>query len=116
MASAAGAWFSPHTRAQLANAKLKSAPNTPKHAKTHQNQVVFIESICNDEVLVQRNIVAIHQSSPEFEEKTEGEVGRDVRSRIKLYQRIYQVLCVYECVLCVLLMVLESLAGYDDMW
>lgn len=52
--------------------------------------MVFIESICNDEVLVKRNIVA-QQTSPEYEEKSEGEVERDVRSRIELYKRIYQV-------------------------
>eukprot|EP00752_Nemacystus_decipiens_P014769 g13148.t1 len=52
--------------------------------------VVFIESICNDEVLVQRNIVAIQQSSPEYKEKSAREVEREVRSRIGLYRRIYE--------------------------
>ena len=65
-------------------------------------QVVFIESICNDEVLVQRNIAAIHQSSPEYkhEEKSAREVEREVRSRIELYQKIYQVIVVRCCCCC----------------
>ncbi|CAM9500677.1 unnamed protein product [Ectocarpus sp. 13 AM-2016] len=52
--------------------------------------VVFIESICNDEELVRRNIVAIQESSPEYVQKTVEEVERDVRSRIERYERIYE--------------------------
>lgn len=53
--------------------------------------MVFIESICNDEELVKRNIAAMKESSPEFEEKTEQETVRDFRSRIESYERRYQV-------------------------
>lgn len=53
--------------------------------------MVFIESICNDEELVRRNIAAMKESSPEFEEKTEQETVRDFRSRIERYERIYEV-------------------------
>ncbi|CAN0477202.1 unnamed protein product, partial [Hapterophycus canaliculatus] len=57
---------------------------------TRRKQVVFIESICKDEELVRRNIVAMKESSPEFEDKTEEETVREFRSRIERYERIYQ--------------------------
>ncbi|CAN0524721.1 unnamed protein product, partial [Laminaria digitata] len=54
-------------------------------------QVVFIESICNDIELVRRNVLAVRQSSPEYEEKTREEAETDFLARISRYESIYQV-------------------------
>lgn len=53
--------------------------------------MVFIESICNDQELVRRNIIAVRRSSPEYSAKPGEEAERDFRSRIDRYTRVYQV-------------------------
>lgn len=53
-------------------------------------QVVFIESICHDEELIERNIGEFKRSSPEYEEKKDDEAEQQYKDRITEYQRIYQ--------------------------
>ncbi|CAM9741198.1 unnamed protein product [Ectocarpus sp. 12 AP-2014] len=72
------------------NSERRRVLNNTVVASGLHAKVVFIESICNDEELVRRNIVAIQESSPEYVQKTVEEVERDVRSRIERYERIYE--------------------------
>lgn len=53
--------------------------------------MVFIESICHDEELIERNIGEFKRSSPEYEEKKDDEAEQQYKDRITEYQRIYQV-------------------------
>ncbi|CBJ26821.1 conserved unknown protein [Ectocarpus siliculosus] len=72
------------------NSERRRVLNNTVAASGLHAKVVFIESICKDEELVRRNIVAIQESSPEYVQKTVEEVERDVRSRIERYERIYE--------------------------
>ena len=58
-------------------------------------KVIFIESICHDQDLVLRNIMAVRESSPEYHDLSPEESERDFRARIKIYERLYQVWCSY---------------------
>lgn len=54
-------------------------------------QVIFIESICNDQELVRQNIMAVRESSPEYQNLSNEESELHFRARINSYQEIYQV-------------------------
>lgn len=56
-----------------------------------RRQVVFIETICNDQKIVRRNIHAVGHTSPEYEEKAEDEAEQDFKARIESYKKVYQV-------------------------
>lgn len=54
-------------------------------------QVIFIESICNDQELIRQNIVAVRESSPEYQNLSNEESELHFRARIDSYSKIYQV-------------------------
>lgn len=54
-------------------------------------QVVFIETICNDEEMVRQNIDELRRSSPEYREVDDEEAELHFKERIQEYARIYQV-------------------------
>ncbi|KAL0490680.1 6-phosphofructo-2-kinase [Acrasis kona] len=58
--------------------------NIPKH------RVIFVESICNDPKILNRNIMDIKIKSYDYQEATSEEAKEDFLSRIKTYEEVYQ--------------------------
>jgi len=54
------------------------------------HEVVFVESICNDPMLVEQNIRATKARSPDYEGVPEEEAVRDFRMRIAHYESAYE--------------------------
>jgi broad specificity phosphatase PhoE len=54
------------------------------------HEVVFVESICNDPLLVEQNIRATKARSPDYEGVPEEEAVRDFRMRIAHYESAYE--------------------------
>jgi broad specificity phosphatase PhoE/predicted kinase len=54
------------------------------------HEVVFVESVCNDPVLIEQNIRATKARSPDYEGVPEEEAVRDFRLRIAHYESAYE--------------------------
>lgn len=52
--------------------------------------VVFVESVCDDEALLEENFRFKVQNSPDFEGMTEDEAVADLRKRVKKYEEQYE--------------------------
>lgn len=54
-------------------------------------KVIFLETICNDESIIERNIRLKIQQSPDYEEETDFEAGlRDFKERLANYGKVYE--------------------------
>ncbi|XP_013604494.1 PREDICTED: 6-phosphofructo-2-kinase/fructose-2,6-bisphosphatase-like isoform X2 [Brassica oleracea var. oleracea] len=52
-------------------------------------KIIFLETLCNDERIIERNIRLKIQQSPDYEEETDFEAGvKDFRDRLANYERI----------------------------
>ncbi|KAK8946531.1 6-phosphofructo-2-kinase/fructose-2,6-bisphosphatase [Platanthera zijinensis] len=53
-------------------------------------KIIFLETICNDELIIERNIRLKIQQSPDYEEETDFEAGlRDFKERLANYDKVY---------------------------
>jgi broad specificity phosphatase PhoE/predicted kinase len=58
---------------------------------TEENvQVVFIESICNDESIIEKNVRETKLSSPDYKDKDPEKAVEDFRKRILEYEKCYE--------------------------
>ncbi|XP_020677543.1 6-phosphofructo-2-kinase/fructose-2,6-bisphosphatase [Dendrobium catenatum] len=54
-------------------------------------KIIFLETICNDERIIERNIRLKIQQSPDYEEETDFEAGiRDFKERLANYEKVYE--------------------------
>ncbi|XP_010487146.1 PREDICTED: 6-phosphofructo-2-kinase/fructose-2,6-bisphosphatase isoform X1 [Camelina sativa] len=54
-------------------------------------KIIFLETLCNDERIIERNIRLKIQQSPDYSEETDFEAGvRDFRDRLANYERVYE--------------------------
>ncbi|CAH8391644.1 unnamed protein product [Eruca vesicaria subsp. sativa] len=54
-------------------------------------KIIFLETLCNDERIIERNIRLKIQQSPDYEEVTDFEAGvKDFRDRLANYERVYE--------------------------
>ncbi|XP_022729168.1 6-phosphofructo-2-kinase/fructose-2,6-bisphosphatase-like isoform X2 [Durio zibethinus] len=54
-------------------------------------KIIFLESICNDERIIERNIRLKIQQSPDYAEEPDFDAGlRDFRNRLANYERVYE--------------------------
>ncbi|ESQ36196.1 hypothetical protein EUTSA_v10006901mg [Eutrema salsugineum] len=54
-------------------------------------KIIFLETLCNDERIIERNIRLKIQQSPDYAEETDFEAGvRDFRDRLANYERVYE--------------------------
>ncbi|KAJ4895399.1 hypothetical protein Rs2_22193 [Raphanus sativus] len=54
-------------------------------------KIIFLETLCNDERIIERNIRLKIQQSPDYEEETDFEAGvKDFRDRLANYERVYE--------------------------
>ncbi|GAB4825382.1 hypothetical protein Ancab_008253 [Ancistrocladus abbreviatus] len=54
-------------------------------------KIIFLETICNDERIIERNIRLKVQQSPDYAEETDFEAGcRDFRNRLANYEKAYE--------------------------
>ncbi|XVE59009.1 hypothetical protein DITRI_Ditri05aG0009800 [Diplodiscus trichospermus] len=54
-------------------------------------KIIFLETICNDERIIERNIRAKIQQSPDYAEEPDFEAGlRDFRNRLANYGKVYE--------------------------
>ncbi|GMH11983.1 hypothetical protein Nepgr_013824 [Nepenthes gracilis] len=54
-------------------------------------KIIFLETICNDERIIERNIRLKVQQSPDYAEETDFEAGcRDFRHRLANYEKVYE--------------------------
>lgn len=58
--------------------------------KKHDIQVMFIESICQDESLVLHNIMDVKLSSPDYEDMDPEQAAEDFKARIVHYEEAYE--------------------------
>eukprot|EP00908_Phaeocystis_cordata_P013140 Transcript_24172.p1 GENE.Transcript_24172~~Transcript_24172.p1 ORF type:complete len:504 (+),score=199.17 Transcript_24172:118-1629(+) len=56
----------------------------------HSVSVVFIESVCDEEALLEANMVAKVRASPDFKDLSEAAALADLRERIGHYERAYE--------------------------
>jgi broad specificity phosphatase PhoE/predicted kinase len=54
------------------------------------HQVIFVESICNDQAIVEANVRATKLESPDYEGEDPDDAVRDFRQRLSLYERAYE--------------------------
>eukprot|EP00520_Triparma_pacifica_P014985 CAMPEP_0118649680 /NCGR_PEP_ID=MMETSP0785-20121206/9831_1 /TAXON_ID=91992 /ORGANISM="Bolidomonas pacifica, Strain CCMP 1866" /LENGTH=620 /DNA_ID=CAMNT_0006541981 /DNA_START=467 /DNA_END=2325 /DNA_ORIENTATION=+ len=69
--------------------KIKAACNARKR---HPVGLVFVESVCDDEGLLEDNFRLKVRNSPDFEGMTEEEAMRDLKDRVKNYEMVYETL------------------------
>lgn len=55
-----------------------------------KSQILFIESVVNDDLLVERNIRQVKLTSPDYEGMPSADAVRDFKSRIDKYREVYQ--------------------------
>uniref|UniRef100_A0A1D1ZJR1 6-phosphofructo-2-kinase/fructose-2, 6-bisphosphatase n=1 Tax=Anthurium amnicola TaxID=1678845 RepID=A0A1D1ZJR1_9ARAE len=56
-----------------------------------QCKIIFLETICNDERIIERNICLKIQQSPDYAEETDFEAGlQDFRARLSNYEKAYE--------------------------
>ncbi|XP_010521962.1 PREDICTED: 6-phosphofructo-2-kinase/fructose-2,6-bisphosphatase isoform X2 [Tarenaya hassleriana] len=54
-------------------------------------KIIFLETLCNDERIIERNIRLKIQQSPDYAEEPDFEAGcRDFRTRLANYERVYE--------------------------
>ncbi|GAB2275056.1 hypothetical protein Dimus_009824 [Dionaea muscipula] len=54
-------------------------------------KIIFLETLCNDERIIERNIRLKVQQSPDYAEATDFEAGcRDFRNRLANYEKVYE--------------------------
>ncbi|BFZ59296.1 Fructose-2,6-bisphosphatase [Saitoella coloradoensis] len=53
-------------------------------------QLMFVESVCEDEDLIIQNIMDVKLSSPDYSGQDPEEAARDFRERIKMYEAVYE--------------------------
>ncbi|GAV66585.1 His_Phos_1 domain-containing protein/CBM_20 domain-containing protein/6PF2K domain-containing protein [Cephalotus follicularis] len=54
-------------------------------------KIIFLETICNDERIIERNIRLKIQQSPDYAEETDFEAGlRDFKTRLANYEKVYE--------------------------
>ncbi|CAH9121072.1 unnamed protein product [Cuscuta epithymum] len=54
-------------------------------------KIIFLETICNDPKIIERNIRLKVQQSPDYAEETDFEAGyRDFKSRLDNYEKVYE--------------------------
>ncbi|KAG0361750.1 Fructose-2,6-bisphosphatase [Gamsiella multidivaricata] len=58
--------------------------------KKHDIQVMFIESICEDEALVLHNIMSVKLSSPDYQDMDPEQAVEDFKARIVHYKEAYE--------------------------
>lgn len=61
-----------------------------RSCEAHGLSVIFIESVCTDQTLVDRNIIASKMHSADYPTETENEVLEDFKLRIAHYERAYE--------------------------
>ncbi|CAG8461657.1 15787_t:CDS:2, partial [Racocetra fulgida] len=60
------------------------------YCKKYDVQVMFIESICQDESLIMQNIMDVKLSSPDYKDMDPEQAAQDFRARISHYEEIYE--------------------------
>ncbi|PKK79959.1 bifunctional 6-phosphofructo-2-kinase/fructose-2,6-bisphosphate 2-phosphatase [Rhizophagus irregularis] len=60
------------------------------HCKKHDIQVIFIESVCQDEDLILQNIMEVKLSSPDYKDMDPERAAEDFRARISHYKEAYE--------------------------
>ncbi|KAA8549433.1 hypothetical protein F0562_001094 [Nyssa sinensis] len=54
-------------------------------------KIIFLETICNDECIIERNIRLKIQQSPDYAEEPDFEAGyRDFKNRLENYEKVYE--------------------------
>ena len=53
-------------------------------------QIVYIESICNDPLIIEQNIIRVKLNSPDYADVPPQEAVRDFKRRIKHYEKVYE--------------------------
>ncbi|XP_057820148.1 6-phosphofructo-2-kinase/fructose-2,6-bisphosphatase isoform X2 [Cryptomeria japonica] len=54
-------------------------------------KIIFLETICNDEAILERNILLKIQQSPDYADVTDFEAGvRDFKTRLANYEKVYE--------------------------
>uniref|UniRef100_A0A453IAV6 6-phosphofructo-2-kinase domain-containing protein n=1 Tax=Aegilops tauschii subsp. strangulata TaxID=200361 RepID=A0A453IAV6_AEGTS len=54
-------------------------------------KIIFVETICNDQDVLERNIRLKVQQSPDYAEQTDFEAGvRDFKERLAYYEKVYE--------------------------
>ncbi|KAL7201457.1 hypothetical protein ACSBR1_033208 [Camellia fascicularis] len=54
-------------------------------------KIIFLETICNDERIIERNIRLKIQQSPDYAEETDFEAGyQDFKNRVQNYEKVYE--------------------------
>ncbi|KAM1039888.1 hypothetical protein ACFX2I_029137 [Malus domestica] len=54
-------------------------------------KIIFLETLCNDERIIERNIRLKIQQSPDYAEQTDFEAGlQDFKSRLAYYEKVYE--------------------------
>ncbi|GKV08392.1 hypothetical protein SLEP1_g20024 [Rubroshorea leprosula] len=74
------------------------ATNTPRSRRNMlmkmaegKCKIIFLETICNDERIIERNIRLKIQQSPDYAEEPDFEAGlRDFRNRLANYEKVYE--------------------------
>eukprot|EP01119_Soliformovum_irregulare_P018755 TRINITY_DN5808_c0_g1_i1.p1 TRINITY_DN5808_c0_g1~~TRINITY_DN5808_c0_g1_i1.p1 ORF type:complete len:342 (-),score=93.52 TRINITY_DN5808_c0_g1_i1:71-1096(-) len=61
-----------------------------KRCNRENVQIVFVESICNDPAIVERNVKETKLSSPDYKGLAADSAVEDFRRRIKEYEKVYQ--------------------------
>ncbi|KAF0377367.1 bifunctional 6-phosphofructo-2-kinase/fructose-2,6-bisphosphate 2-phosphatase [Gigaspora margarita] len=62
------------------------------YCKKYDVQVMFIESICQDESLILQNIMDVKLSSPDYKDMDPEKAAEDFRARISHYEEAYETL------------------------
>ncbi|CAI2173748.1 20260_t:CDS:2 [Funneliformis geosporum] len=60
------------------------------HCKKQNIQVIFIESVCQDENLILQNIMDVKLSSPDYKDMDPEKAAEDFRARISHYEEAYE--------------------------
>ncbi|CAG8481251.1 19179_t:CDS:2 [Dentiscutata erythropus] len=60
------------------------------HCKKYDVQVMFVESICQDESLILQNIMDVKLSSPDYKDMDPEQAAEDFRARISHYEEVYE--------------------------
>lgn len=61
---------------------------------TCKHQIIFIESVCTNENVVNDNIVKVKLSGQDYRQATSEEALNDFRKRIQFYEKVYETLTV----------------------
>ncbi|VDP25837.1 unnamed protein product [Schistosoma margrebowiei] len=61
-----------------------------ERCKTHNFQVIFVESICKDKNLIQENVLEVKVNSPDYKSIDKEEALKDFLKRIEHYEKRYE--------------------------